>query len=121
MWLDPLRSVEQFPAKIHDWEDEDHSVAEEEGRDIPESGKEHCVATHKGHDEAHAEGVPSGIWLPEGFMWERVATDALCCQSFSELEVCEAHDAEVDELGGSDLRMVSIWQIFVIPGQHSQD
>lgn len=101
--VDPFSLVDELPNEVHNWEYANHGVAEQEGRNIPKTRKENRVATNERHDEAQDEGVPCTVWLPERFVWKRVAADTLCCERFPELEVGEAHDTEVDQLRCSDL------------------
>jgi len=95
--------VDDFPYNKQDREGEYHEIAEQECGDIPEPRKEDGIATNERENEAHNKGIICAIWLPERFVWKRIAADALDLKRFLEFEVGEAHDAEVDELRCSDL------------------
>lgn len=64
--------------------------------------KEHGIATDKSHNKAACQGVVSGEWLPEAFVREQVAIEALGVTGALPLDKCEGHDGEVDELAGGD-------------------
>ena len=76
---------------------------EEEIWHLPVARQKHGVAADEGHDEAAHERVVGCVRLPESFVGQAVAGDALGFEGFSEFEVRETHDAEVNELRGSDL------------------
>lgn len=105
MGIHPLGLVDHLPGDKEDGKDTNHSVAEEEGWNIPRSGEEDSIATDKSHDEAHDECVVCTVWLPERFVRKGVSADSLCFKSFLEVEISVAHDAEVDQLRCGDLKL----------------
>lgn len=67
--LVPLGSMNELPSDEEDWSEEDHEVAEDEGRSFPEAWQKHCIPTNNRHDGSPAESIDCNIGLANGLVW----------------------------------------------------